>query len=125
MPHYPPINWNNKYELDPRGFYLNLTELSKKEKKISTDSLSTKGITSNFLGQYQKSLFLKLSESQECLGSIYFKKNLRYIQIHNEFLFFAKKNLKCTNSYIKIWELLSFMTSIDLFKNKQKLLVFY
>jgi hypothetical protein len=121
MPTYPNIDFTVQ-SLDPRGFYLNLTHLASKKKKLDENQ---KIITAEFLGNYQKSIFDRIEQLRNEPTSEYYKRSLRYVQIHNEFLFFAKRNLQCTNSYIKIWEMLSFMLSADILPTKGKLLMFF
>ena len=97
MPYYPSIEWDNNL-LDPRGFYLDLNELNKRKKNISGKQL----ITSEFLGKYQRNIFVDIENSSRSdETSLYYKKGVRYVQIHNEFLFFSKRRLSCTNSYLK------------------------
>ena len=120
MPLYPMIDWDPNL-LDPRGFYLNLCELAKKQHDLS----DSKVITSEFLGQYQRTIFDEMESMRSQQENPYFHKSLRYAQIHNEFLFFAKRKLSCTNSYIKIWELLTFIISAKIIIPEGKLLVFF
>ena len=120
MPLYPMIDWNSNL-LDPRGYYLNLNILRKKKKSLNGHKL----ITSKFLGEYQINVFSDLETQYKDLTSPYYHKNLRYIQIHNEFLFFSKQKLSCTNSYLKIWEMLSFMVSENILHPHDYNLVFF
>ena len=109
---YPPnIDWNNKNLIDPRGIYL----LCKNYKKENYEN-----ITTSIFSQYQAKIFESIENKQKDKESFFYKKNLRTIQIHNEFLFYVKKNIKCTNSYIKMWEILSWMKSNNLLQYQDK-----
>ena len=106
---YPLLEWKSNL-LDPRGVYLNLNNKNYRNKLKEMKYTDDEGFTTEIMGKYILETFKKIEKNKYDEQHSMFGMNLRSIQIHNEFLFYAKKKLKCTNSYIKMWEILQYMS---------------